>query len=67
MLLTSRLWPFPNDTFQQERVSSEYLGLDLRWKIGAGGIKREDVIVVGAINVSAGIWMPILQLNRNVF
>lgn len=60
------LSPLPNDTFHQERVSSEYVGLDPRWKIGAGGIKGEDVIVIGAINVSADSWMPILQLNRYV-
>lgn len=50
----------------QERVSNEYAGLDLRWKIGAGGIKGEDVIVIGAISISADSWMPILQLNRYV-
>ena len=33
--------------------------VDRRWRIGeAGGITREDVIVVGAINVSVGSWMP---------
>ena len=48
-------------------MSSECLGPDLRWKIGAEGITREDVIIVGAINVSVGSWMPILQLNRYVF
>ena len=33
--------------------------VDRRWRIGeAGGISREDVIVVGAINVSVGSWMP---------
>ena len=40
--------------------------VNIPWKIGAGGITREDLIVVGAINISALSWMPILQLNRNV-
>ena len=45
-------------------MSDDYVATDHRWKIGVGGITREDVIVVGAINVSADSWMPILQLNR---
>ena len=33
--------------------------VDRRWRIGeAGGITREDVIIVGATNVSVGSWMP---------
>ena len=48
-------------------MSSDDVGLvDRRWKIGAGGITQDDVIVIGAIHVSAGSWMPILQLNRYV-
>ena len=48
-------------------MSSDDVRLVRRWRIGeAGGITREDVIVVGAINVSVGSWMPILQLNRDV-
>ncbi|KAI9442285.1 hypothetical protein H4582DRAFT_2054763 [Lactarius indigo] len=35
-----------------------------RWEIGPNGIRRRDIIVIGAIHVSAGSWMPILQLNR---
>jgi hypothetical protein len=48
-------------------MSSDDVALDLRWNIGAGGISREDVIVVGAVHVSRGSWMPILQVNRYVF
>jgi hypothetical protein len=33
------------------------------WRIGEGGIVREDIMIIGAIHVSAGSWMPILQLN----
>ena len=32
-----------------------------------GGITQEEVKVIGAIHVSAGCWMPILQLTRYVF
>ncbi|KAH9080640.1 hypothetical protein EDB83DRAFT_1002965 [Lactarius deliciosus] len=37
------------------------------WRIGPGGIQRNDIIIVGAIHVSAGTWMPIMQLNRYIF
>jgi hypothetical protein len=48
-------------------MSKNHVATDPRWQIGAtGGITQEDVIVIGAINVSAGSWMPILQLNRYV-
>ena len=47
-------------------MSDDYVATDRRWQIGeAGRIKQEDVIIIGAINVSAGSWMPILQLNRH--
>ncbi|KAI9454395.1 hypothetical protein BJY52DRAFT_1122811, partial [Lactarius psammicola] len=38
----------------------------LKWQIGPGGIQRSDIIVIGAIHVSAGSWMPILQLGRYI-
>jgi hypothetical protein len=37
-----------------------------RWRIGEGGIQRGDIMVIGAIHVSAGNWMPILQLSRYI-
>ncbi|KAF8269747.1 hypothetical protein EI94DRAFT_1699329 [Lactarius quietus] len=37
-----------------------------QWQIGPGGIQREDVVIIGAINDSAGSWMPIMQLNRYI-
>ena len=58
----------PDDTFLQD-LDGECID-DLvakRWKIGPGGITRADVIIIGAVHVSAGSWMPILQLNRYVF
>jgi len=36
------------------------------WRIGEGGIVREDIVIIGAIHVTAGSWMPILQLNRYI-
>jgi len=36
------------------------------WQIGLGGIRREDVTIIGAINDSVGSWMPIMQLNRYI-
>ncbi|KAH9034899.1 hypothetical protein EDB85DRAFT_966951 [Lactarius pseudohatsudake] len=36
------------------------------WEIGPCGIRRNDIMVIGAIHVSAGSWMPILQLSRYI-
>jgi hypothetical protein len=41
-------------------------GQNPNWRIGAGGITKEDVILVGIVHVSQGSWQPILQLNRYV-
>jgi hypothetical protein len=34
-----------------------------RWAVGQGGINPNNIRIIGAIHVSAGSWMPILQLN----
>jgi len=39
---------------------------DPRWRIGEGGILPQDIIIIGAIHVSSGSWMPILQLNHYI-
>lgn len=39
---------------------------DDRWIIGQNGVNRSNIWVIGAIHVSAGSWMPILQLNTYV-
>ncbi|KAI9443117.1 hypothetical protein H4582DRAFT_1808592 [Lactarius indigo] len=36
------------------------------WRIGPGSIQCSDIIIIGAIHVSAGSWMPIMQLNRYI-
>jgi len=38
-----------------------------RWRIGQGGIEPSDIMIIGAVEVSAGSWMPILQLTRYIF
>jgi hypothetical protein len=37
-----------------------------RWRIGQDGIEGSDVVVIGVVQVSAGSWMPILQLSRYI-
>ncbi|KAH9164875.1 hypothetical protein EDB89DRAFT_1858896 [Lactarius sanguifluus] len=45
----------------------KFLRVHPRWQIGGhGGITQAEVKVIGAINVSAGSWMPIIQLTRYV-
>jgi hypothetical protein len=49
-------------------MSNGLAATDRRWQIGMdGGITQDHVMVIGAVHVSAGSWMPILQLNRYVF
>jgi hypothetical protein len=36
------------------------------WQIGSHGITRHHVKVIGAVHVSAGSWMPIIQLTEYV-
>jgi len=39
------------------------------WRIrpGHGGIQPSHIMIIGAVHVSAGSWMPIMQLNRYIF
>ncbi|KAF8263647.1 hypothetical protein EI94DRAFT_1596241 [Lactarius quietus] len=58
------------DAFLKVRSSLDHGVTDSRhqlWRIGPGGIQRSDVILIGAIHISAGSWMPILQLTRYIF
>ncbi|KAI9447194.1 hypothetical protein BJY52DRAFT_1193522 [Lactarius psammicola] len=55
------------DKFLRECASNGPAATDPRWQIGGrGGITPEEVKVIGAIHVSAGSWMPIIQLTRYV-
>jgi len=39
-----------------------------QWRIGDhGGIQPHETMIIGAIQVSSGSWMPILQLTRYIF
>ncbi|KAI9433277.1 hypothetical protein H4582DRAFT_2101681 [Lactarius indigo] len=37
------------------------------WRIGPGGVQSGDILIIGAVHISAGSWMPIMQLNRYIF
>lgn len=48
-------------------MSNGLVATDRRWQIGMpGGIAQHQVKVIGAIHVSAGTWMPILQIDGYV-
>ncbi|KAI9435641.1 hypothetical protein BJY52DRAFT_1130978, partial [Lactarius psammicola] len=53
------------DAFLEVRPS-DLLRTTPQWQIGPSGIQRSDIIVIGAIHVSVGSWMPILQLGRYI-
>ncbi len=38
---------------------------DPTWRVGEGAITRNNVIIVGTVQVSTGGWMPILQVGLN--
>ncbi|KAN0118932.1 hypothetical protein V8E52_004704 [Russula decolorans] len=42
-------------------------GGDVNWRIGIHGITQGHVKIIGAVHVSAGSWMPIIQLTEYVF
>jgi len=39
-------------------------GANDRWRIGTNGITRDHIKIIGVVHVSAGNWMPILQLTQ---
>ncbi|KAI9454400.1 hypothetical protein BJY52DRAFT_1152506 [Lactarius psammicola] len=53
------------DAFLNVRPS-DLLRTTPQWQIGPSGIQRSDITVIGAIHVSVGSWMPILQLGRYI-
>ncbi|KAH8989131.1 hypothetical protein EDB92DRAFT_2004587 [Lactarius akahatsu] len=56
------------DKFLRECMAHGQTATDPRWQIGGhGGITQAEVKVIGAIHVSAGSWMPIIQLTRYVY
>ena len=46
--------------------AERFEGQDPNWRVGAGGITKDQVILVGVVHISRGSWQPILQLNRYV-
>lgn len=56
------------EKFLKECMEGRHVATDHRWRVGIhGGVTQEHVKVIGAIHVSAGSWMPIIQLTRYVF
>lgn len=43
-----------------------YVATDPRWQIGSGRIMQDHVKIIGVVHVSAGSWMPIMQLTQYV-
>ena len=65
--LASLLLPSLNDASLEECMLGGYVATEPRWQIGMpNGIKLHEVKVVGAIHVSAGSWMPIIQLTQHI-
>ncbi|KAH9037703.1 hypothetical protein EDB84DRAFT_1268652, partial [Lactarius hengduanensis] len=56
----------PNFARQIGRTVDAFLQVRLL-VIGPGGVQSGDIFIIGAIHVSAGSWMPIMQLNRYIF
>ncbi|KAN0133464.1 hypothetical protein V8E53_008632 [Lactarius tabidus] len=54
------------NNFLTEYMSNGYVAPDRRWQIGMHGIRQEHVKILGVVHVSAGSWMPILQLTYYV-
>jgi len=45
-----------------EGVPISQLDPSSKWIVGHGGISANEVVLIGIVHVSAGSWMPILQL-----
>ena len=52
---------------QQKRQLDTTEYLVPQWQIGGGGVQPHEIVIVGAVQVSSGSWMPILQLTRYIF
>ncbi|KAI9511571.1 hypothetical protein F5148DRAFT_974910 [Russula earlei] len=55
----SRVRQFLSDCVQVQSA-------DPRWAVGYGGINVNEVMLIGVVQVSAGSWIPILQLMERV-
>jgi hypothetical protein len=54
------------DKFFNQCMRDGYVG-DPNWRIGMQDITQRHVKIIGTVQVSAGTWMPIIQLTRHVF
>ena len=52
--------------FRLVQEAQRLQGQDPNWRVIAGEITKEQVILIGIVHVSQGSWQPILQLNRYV-
>ena len=50
-------WPVP-----VQAASTIDTHVNNAWRVGMEGVTRHNVEIVGAVQVSAGRWMPILQI-----
>ncbi|KAI0295981.1 hypothetical protein BC826DRAFT_908730 [Russula brevipes] len=48
-----------------ERVPISQLDPNSKWILGRGRISVNEVVLIGIVHVSAGSWMPILQLGSS--
>jgi len=55
------------DAFFKHCEQFDYTNLVPQWSIMKTGIQPDDIIIIGAIQVSSGSWMPILQLTHFIF
>ncbi|KAH9961954.1 hypothetical protein BC827DRAFT_1267307 [Russula dissimulans] len=51
------------DKFIDQCTANGHHVVDPRWGIGTHGITQSHIKVIGAVHVSAGSWMPIIQLT----
>jgi len=49
-----------------ERIPLHPLNQNSKWIVGHGRIPCDEVVLIGIVQVSAGSWMPILQLRSHV-
>jgi hypothetical protein len=50
-----------------ENAQVDFENEDPRWRIGDEGIQRHEIMIIGAVQVSSGGWMPLMQVTRYIF
>jgi hypothetical protein len=54
-----------NPLLHQHSMANDHVASPA-WRIGVHGIVQNHVKIIGAVHVSAGSWMPIMQLTGYV-